>query len=180
VRRDLPAGDVTFLFTDIEGSTRLLHDLGAEAYADALAEHTLLDENLPFVRSKGQTRCEATTLADLALTRLYRGLDATDEAVLGATLALQIRDNPLTVVCLELIAAFAAARGDVDSAATILAATEAVREATGMTPDEDEAAIRQIALDRLGAQPSAFADAFQYGRNLGVVEAFEFAKTGGI
>ena len=39
VWRDLPAGTVTFLFTDIEGSTALLHDLGAEAYADALAEH---------------------------------------------------------------------------------------------------------------------------------------------
>jgi predicted ATPase len=37
--RELPAGTVTFLFTDIEGSTRLLHDLGAEAYAHALAEH---------------------------------------------------------------------------------------------------------------------------------------------
>jgi predicted dinucleotide-binding enzyme len=39
VRRDLPSGTVTFLFTDIEGSTRLLHELGAEAYAQALAEH---------------------------------------------------------------------------------------------------------------------------------------------
>ena len=37
--RDLPAGTVTFLFTDIEGSTALLHELGAERYADALAEH---------------------------------------------------------------------------------------------------------------------------------------------
>jgi predicted ATPase/class 3 adenylate cyclase len=35
---DLPAGTVTFLFTDIEGSTRLLEELG-NAYADALAEH---------------------------------------------------------------------------------------------------------------------------------------------
>src|SRR2546425_55113 len=26
---DLPAGTVTFLFTDVEGSTRLLHELGA-------------------------------------------------------------------------------------------------------------------------------------------------------
>jgi predicted ATPase/class 3 adenylate cyclase len=42
VRRDLPAGTVTFLFTDVEGSTRLLHDLGAEAYAEALAEHRRL------------------------------------------------------------------------------------------------------------------------------------------
>jgi PAS domain S-box-containing protein len=39
VRSDLPSGTVTFLFTDVEGSTRLLHELGAEAYADALAEH---------------------------------------------------------------------------------------------------------------------------------------------
>lgn len=37
--RELPRGTVTFLFTDIEGSTRLLHELGAEGYADALAAH---------------------------------------------------------------------------------------------------------------------------------------------
>ena len=36
--RDLPTGTVTFLFTDIEGSTKLLHELG-DAYADALGEH---------------------------------------------------------------------------------------------------------------------------------------------
>ncbi len=36
---ELPRGTVTFLFTDIEGSTRLLHELGAEAYGAALAEH---------------------------------------------------------------------------------------------------------------------------------------------
>ncbi len=39
VRGDLPSGTVTFLFTDIEGSTRLLHALGPEPYATALAEH---------------------------------------------------------------------------------------------------------------------------------------------
>jgi hypothetical protein len=37
--RPLPSGTVTFLFSDIEGSTRLLDDLGAEAYAAELAEH---------------------------------------------------------------------------------------------------------------------------------------------
>ena len=37
--RDLPSGTVSFLFTDVEGSTRLLHELGAEGYAAALAEH---------------------------------------------------------------------------------------------------------------------------------------------
>jgi predicted ATPase/class 3 adenylate cyclase len=36
---DLPSGTVTFLFTDIEGSTKLLHELGTKRYAEALAEH---------------------------------------------------------------------------------------------------------------------------------------------
>ena len=36
--RDLPIGTVTFVFTDIEGSTRLLHEFG-ETYTDVLAEH---------------------------------------------------------------------------------------------------------------------------------------------
>jgi hypothetical protein len=39
VRADLPTGTVTFLFTDVEGSTKLLHELGAERHADALTEH---------------------------------------------------------------------------------------------------------------------------------------------
>jgi class 3 adenylate cyclase len=37
-----PSGTVTMVFTDIEGSTRLLHELGQEAYRDALAEHRRL------------------------------------------------------------------------------------------------------------------------------------------
>jgi class 3 adenylate cyclase len=48
----LPRGTVTFLFTDIEGSTRLLRELGAEAFAAALAEHRhVLRE--AFMRHKG-------------------------------------------------------------------------------------------------------------------------------
>jgi predicted ATPase/class 3 adenylate cyclase len=39
VREDLPTGTVTFLFTDVEGSTKLLESIGTEAYADSLAEH---------------------------------------------------------------------------------------------------------------------------------------------
>ena len=39
MRRELPTGTVTLLFSDVEGSTTLLRELGAEAYADVLAEH---------------------------------------------------------------------------------------------------------------------------------------------
>jgi len=43
---ELPTGTVTFLFTDIEGSTTLLQELGDAAYARALAEQrTLLRES---------------------------------------------------------------------------------------------------------------------------------------
>jgi predicted ATPase/class 3 adenylate cyclase len=37
-----PSGTVTLVFTDIEGSTRLLHELGEAAYRDALGEHRRL------------------------------------------------------------------------------------------------------------------------------------------
>jgi WD40 repeat protein/class 3 adenylate cyclase len=49
--KELPAGTVTFLFTDIEGSTRLLHELG-DAYAGVLADHRRLLREA-FVRHKG-------------------------------------------------------------------------------------------------------------------------------
>src|ERR671931_1396895 len=38
----LPSGTVTFLFTDIEGSTRLIEELGEDGYVQALAEHRRL------------------------------------------------------------------------------------------------------------------------------------------
>jgi class 3 adenylate cyclase len=34
-----PSGTVTLVFTDIEGSTKLLRELGTDAYREALAEH---------------------------------------------------------------------------------------------------------------------------------------------
>jgi len=40
--RELPSGTVTFLFTDIEGSTRLLQELGDEAYGRVSGDHRRL------------------------------------------------------------------------------------------------------------------------------------------
>ena len=39
---ELPSGTVTFLFTDIEGSTQLLNELGGGRYAEILGEHERL------------------------------------------------------------------------------------------------------------------------------------------
>jgi predicted ATPase/class 3 adenylate cyclase len=39
MHHQLPSGTVTLLFTDVEGSTKLLHELGEASYARALAAH---------------------------------------------------------------------------------------------------------------------------------------------
>ena len=45
--RELPTGTVTFVFTDVEGSTELLRRVGDAAYAELLAEHArLVDDAL--------------------------------------------------------------------------------------------------------------------------------------
>jgi len=39
VAGQLPSGTVTFLFTDVEGSTALLTEIGKDAFAERLTEH---------------------------------------------------------------------------------------------------------------------------------------------
>jgi predicted ATPase len=69
--RELPSGTVTFLFTDIEGSTRLLHELG-DAYADALAEHRRVLREA-FARHGG---VEVDTQGDAFFVAFARASDA--------------------------------------------------------------------------------------------------------
>jgi class 3 adenylate cyclase len=79
VPRDLPSGTVTFLFTDIEGSTKLLHELGAEAYAEALLEHRRILREA-FARHGG---VEVDTQGDaffVAFSTAPRALEAAQEA----------------------------------------------------------------------------------------------------
>ena len=68
---ELPSGTVTFLFTDIEGSTRLLHELG-DAYADALAEHRRVLRDA-FARHDG---VEVDTQGDSFFVAFSRASDA--------------------------------------------------------------------------------------------------------
>jgi alpha-glucoside transport system substrate-binding protein len=80
---NLPAGTVTFLFTDIEGSTRLLKQLGAR-YADVLADHQRILREC-FDAHYGR---EVDTQGDSFFVAFARGGDAVASAI-DAQLALQ-------------------------------------------------------------------------------------------
>jgi len=80
MRQDLPSGTVTFVFTDIAGSTKLLQELGDDRYAYELAEHR---ETLraAFARHQGT---EVDTQGDaffIAFPTAYQALDATIEGL---------------------------------------------------------------------------------------------------
>jgi predicted ATPase/class 3 adenylate cyclase len=138
----------------------------------------LLAENLPFVRSKGQARCEAYTLAGIAETaiRRDRARDSASEAMLAAIRAMQIDDRPLAVHALELVATSAAARGETRVAATLLGATEAAREAMESPPDKDEEAIRARALELIEGVEDVSEHVWSEGRALDLASALELAE----
>ena len=73
--RELPTGTVTFLFTDIEGSTKLLQELG-DAYVDALAEHRRVLREA-FARHGG---VEVDTQGDSFFAAFARATDALSAA----------------------------------------------------------------------------------------------------
>jgi predicted ATPase/class 3 adenylate cyclase/Tfp pilus assembly protein PilF len=73
--RDLPSGTVTFLFTDVEGSTRLLHEL-RDAYADELNEHRRIARAV-FSRHGG---VEVDTQGDAFFVAFRRASDALSAA----------------------------------------------------------------------------------------------------
>ena len=88
--RDLPTGTVTFLFTDVEGSTKLLHALGADAYAEALATHRRILRDA-FTRHGG---VEVDTQGDaffVAFPTAPGALAAASEATAA------LRDGPIAV-----------------------------------------------------------------------------------
>jgi predicted ATPase/class 3 adenylate cyclase len=75
----LPTGTVTFLFTDIEGSTTLLQHLGDHRYAEILTEHQRLLRDA-FAKGSGH---EVDTQGDAFLVAFPRARDALAAAVLA-------------------------------------------------------------------------------------------------
>jgi class 3 adenylate cyclase len=74
--RDLPGGTVTFLFTDVEGSTRMLKEL-RDGYADVLAEHQRILREA-FEAAGGQ---EIDTQGDSFFVAFRRAKEAVTAAV---------------------------------------------------------------------------------------------------
>jgi predicted ATPase/class 3 adenylate cyclase len=75
----LPTGTVTFLFTDIEGSTTLLQRLGDRRYAEVLAEHQRLLRDV-FAKGNGH---EVDSQGDAFLVAFSRARDAVATAVVA-------------------------------------------------------------------------------------------------
>ena len=72
-----PSQTVTLLFSDIEGSTRLLHDLGAERYRTALQDHRRLVRDA--IASAGGN--EIDSRGDAFFVAFARAEDAAQAAV---------------------------------------------------------------------------------------------------
>ena len=140
----------------------------------------LLRENLSFVRARGQSRCEATTLAMLAETALRRDEagEATEPARTAAVRSSQIGDDPLLIYSLELVAA--SADGDARRAAMLLGATASARARMELEPDDDEALVRGWAEARVAdaLAPDELADADATGRGLDLPSALASVSEG--
>jgi class 3 adenylate cyclase len=92
VRTELPSGTVTFLFTDVEGSTRLLHELGADAYAEALAEHRRVIREACRCRGRcrGRTQGDAFFFAFPTAPRALAAAEAMTERLAAGPIHVRI------------------------------------------------------------------------------------------
>src|SRR5439155_12049109 len=92
VRDDLPIGTVTFVFTDVEGSTRLLHELSAEPYAEALAEHRRIVRDLCAAQGgvEVDTQGDAFFFAFRSAPRAVAAAQAISDALLPGPIHLRI------------------------------------------------------------------------------------------
>jgi predicted ATPase/class 3 adenylate cyclase len=140
----------------------------------------LLHENLPFVRGRGQSRCEAFTLAGLAETAVFQEQphEAAGWAVSGAERASGFREESLTAYCLDVAATGLAEEGAPEHAAAILGATEHVRERLELEPDDDEEAMRGRALAAIRPRldEAELARAWSRGREMDLTQTLSFAS----
>jgi predicted ATPase len=88
--RELPSGTVTFLFTDIEGSTKLLQELGDAAYRESVEEHRRILRDA-FTANGG---VEVDTAGDGFFVAFATAPEAIEAAAAGQT---GLADQPIKV-----------------------------------------------------------------------------------
>jgi predicted ATPase/class 3 adenylate cyclase len=94
VQQDLPSGTVTFLFTDVESSTRLLGELGTEDYASALSSHrerlrqVFAEHGGIEVDTQGDAFFVAFPTAPAALSAATKGMAALSEGPLRVRMGI--------------------------------------------------------------------------------------------
>lgn len=159
-KEDVPAAEA-LLKQALEAATESDNGVGMSASRLGLARLAmedgrferaadLLEENLSFVRDRGQTRCEGFTLAGLSRLELYREQwrDANEHACGGARRATQISASGLLIVSLQRFARGAVELGDGRRAVLVLGAIEAARAAMGMEASQEAVAFRAETLER--------------------------------
>jgi class 3 adenylate cyclase len=112
----LPQATVTFLFTDVEGSTRLLQEHG-DRYVDLLAEHRRVLRNA-FTRHGG---VEVDTQGDAFFIAFAKATDA-----LSADLGFAVG----VAACLQVASRLALDEGDGNTAAALLARADGLNDAS--------------------------------------------------
>jgi predicted ATPase/class 3 adenylate cyclase len=100
--RELPAGTVTFLFTDVEGSTALLRETGANAFAEVLASHQRVLREVfgrrggVEVDTQGDSFFVAFTSARDAVTAALEAQEALAEVAIPVRMGLHTGEALLT------------------------------------------------------------------------------------
>ena len=154
----LPTGTVTFLFTDIEGSTRLLHSLG-EGY------RTLQDRHDEIVRA-------AVDAEDGRLVRTIGDSFLVDEA-----------DNSLgTVVVLEILSGLESAQGQHQRAVRLFASARQIQrklEGGLGVAATDVVEFDVVARARQAIGDDAVARALAEGRSMSRADAVGYARDDG-
>ena len=154
---------------------RLLCRTGRHEQAEAL-----LAENLPFVRSRGQARCEATSLVALAETFSYldRPAAAVEHAVAAAEVAPRAADPLLLIEDLRWYAVAAARLGEAERTARILGACEQAEAEMDAALEPYEQAVREelvSALRRALTDGGLQAERTR-GRSLGLAAATDLMR----
>ena len=135
----------------------------------------LMLENLPFVRGRGQARCQATTLVTLAETTTYldRPAASIDYAVAAAEVVPRAADALLLIEDLRWYAAAAAQMGEPERVAEILGACEAAETELEAALEPHETAVREelLATLRRSLTDEALEAARARGRSLDLAAA---------